>query len=97
MKTPNELDRVICPQGGMNSKDAPEEVWDGAKGPNGEPRRYGVLKPHRHGFTPEECEYSGHVVPVEREEKKETTRFNNEFWPPIPGLEGWGNYDFPTD
>ena len=71
MQKPHELDFVVCPKSGVNSKDTPEKVWDGAKGPDGKPRRYGIIGRHSHGYLGEECEYSGHVVPVEqREEKK---------------------------
>lgn len=81
MQKPDEFDHVVCPNSGANSKATPEEVWDGAPGPDGKPRRYGIIPKHSHGFTGEECEYTGLPMPVVREEKKKTSVLG-QIWVP---------------
>ena len=72
MTNPDALDRVTCPRSVRQSKHAPERTWEG-KTPRGKPIRYGVIGKHSHGYSMGECDYSGHVVPVERLKQSELT------------------------
>ena len=64
-RIPDADEIIICPNSRHHTKYPPRECWD-SNDPHGKKITYGVIGKHSHGWGSPECEYVGHVVPVEK-------------------------------
>lgn len=63
MRKPRPDEFIICPNSQRKRKKQPEKCFDSTL--NKKPIAYGVIGSHKHGYGASECEYTGHVVPIE--------------------------------